>query len=299
MTIQSDGQYNGPPVTVNQLHDGSWFLNYRYGTSHTIVLGLATQTSTDQGVTWTTASRNTGALTYDVYLQTTPAGNLLTTFDTVGGQQTYSRSVDNGVTWSPISSFSPVPNGYFVTKAFAVGTDMYMVSYNSGSAWMWKSGNDGVTWTRLGEIDQPGETQTSETGACRMGDGRIIAISRATTNAATFAHFSSDLGVTWTAAQDYTSKLGVLSLPQVLMWQGKVVVVGRSYPTRALVVYASADNGVTWTAGLTLDSYSGLAQDGGYCWPLVMDDGRLFVVYYANSTNPAKPDIKSLKIRLN
>jgi hypothetical protein len=34
-----------------------------------------------------------------------------------------------------------------------------------------------------------------------------------------------------------------------------------------------------------LDTYTGQIIDGGYCWPLLIRIGKVFVVYYADSHN--------------
>ena len=62
-------------------------------------------------------------------------------------------------------------------------------------------------------------------------------------------------------------------------------------------MFASYDGGPTFTDRTVLDTYT--AIDGGYCFPLLRSDGTVFVIYYADSNNLEKPDIKSLVLHWN
>jgi hypothetical protein len=63
-----------------------------------------------------------------------------------------------------------------------------------------------------------------------------------------------------------------------------------------LVAFVSYDNGQTFQFGTVLDTYTGEIIDGAYSWPMLLPDGKLFVVYYADSHNLRQPDIKSLRL---
>ena len=58
------------------------------------------------------------------------------------------------------------------------------------------------------------------------------------------------------------------------------------YP-HEFVVFSSHDGGMTLGDRTVLDTYSGQIIDGSYCWPLLMRNGKVFVVYYADSHNSA------------
>lgn len=64
------------------------------------------------------------------------------------------------------------------------------------------------------------------------------------------------------------------------------------------MAFVSYDGGHRFGNGTVLDDYTGLFIDGGYCWPMLMADGRVFVVYYADSKNLRLPDIKSLTLEV-
>jgi hypothetical protein len=298
--ITSNEFYNGPPVTVNQLHDGRWLLVYRHGISHVVTTGKVTRISDDQGASWGPESVDSSPHpVYDVYVRTTPLGNLLSSLDMPGGQL-YNRSTDDALTWSSPVPFDQNPGGYFVTLGFSDNTNAFMADYDAhGSAFFWESTDDGVTWTRLSEIHHADEAAITETGVAKMENGSLIAVSRDNINTNTYLHFSDDMGKTWGDAQDYTSQLGTLSLPQVMAVGSRILLLGRDHSQKQLVLFVSTDLGKTFTNRIVLDTYFGEPSDGGYCWPMLMDDGRVFVAYYANdAANLGHPNIKSLKIRL-
>jgi hypothetical protein len=108
--------------------------------------------------------------------------------------------------------------------------------------------------------------------------------------------------VTWGSQIDYTSQVGVLQLPQLIQVGKALLLFGRQYDSdtdpHEFVVFASFDSGMTFTDRTVLDTYLGQVIDGGYCWPLLMSDGKVFVVCYADSHNLRQPDIKSLVLQL-
>jgi hypothetical protein len=114
---------------------------------------------------------------------------------------------------------------------------------------------------------------------------------------------SDDSGETRCTQIDYTSQIGVLQAPQLLQVRNALLLFGRQWDyvklPHELVVFASYDGGSTFTDRTVLDTYTGLAIDGGYCSPLLRSDGKIFVVYYADSNNLQKPDIKSLVLHWN
>lgn len=277
--------------------DSKFLLTYRYGTTHVNSLGNVARVSQDGGLTWGAETIYNVTAPYDVYVRRTPLNNLLSTFDGVGGQHQYNRSNDCAITWSSPQLFSPDPNGFFVTIGFTYQGVGYMVDYEvSGDVHLWQTNDDGYTWSRISNIRQSGDPAISETGICRMPDGRLLAISRNPT--ATYAHFSSDMGVTWGASQDYTSQLGVIDLPQLVVLRGVVVLIGRDHTKKQLVMFSSLDNGATFQDRAVIDYWTGLPTEGGYSWPQVLDDSRIFIAYYCDSRGTVHPDIKSAVVKV-
>jgi hypothetical protein len=113
------------------------------------------------------------------------------------------------------------------------------------------------------------------------------------------------MGVTWGPLISLVSQVGVIHLPQLIQVGPALALLGREtlgipgvqppytvgYP-RQLVAFVSYDNGQTFQYGTVLDTYTGRLFDGGYCWPMQLSNGQLFVVYYADSHNLQLPDIK-------
>jgi hypothetical protein len=175
---------------------------------------------------------------------------------------------------------------------------MYAAGYDElGNATFWFSADDGYTWTKLSTINQLGDASINETGIAKIGSSTLLAISRDTVNTNTWGHISQDMGLTWGTQIDYTPQIGVLELPQLLRIQNALLLFGRNANANELLVFASYDGGKTFTDRTVLDTYTGENIDGGYSWPLLRRDGKIFVVYYADSEGLREPDIKSLILK--
>lgn len=300
LTITADGAYNGAAVSVNQRQDGSWELMYYTGTSHTVQTGLVSKISVDQGTSWgpeVIPQQTNANLTHGVYMMRTPAGNLSAVADNAPSDS-FARSTDSGANWSPQTQFSPTSAGGFNTIGYNSAGIMYRATYLSGNAFLWKSTDDGVSFTRLSQITSGGDPAVTETGVAKTPSGLVIAVSRDSgANTNTYVHFSSDNGVTWGASIDYTSQLGVLNLPQIIQVSNRLLLLARDATTKQLVSFISNDNGTTFVNRFVLDTYTNGFNDGGYCWPLVMDDGRVYVAFYAAKGGVAKPNIYGLKLK--
>jgi hypothetical protein len=306
--ITSDGMYNGPTVTVNEKADGSWLLTYYKGDSHAIHTAVVSRVSMDQGRTWSEEALHTPVYDTDfgVYVRRTPLGNLSSDADRLPDQPAYNRSTDDGASWSAYTSFNTATGSSFSNLAFIDGDRMYMTNYryaaelgDGTSAFFWVSLDDAGSWNEIGAIRAIGEPGISETAVCKLPSGRIFALSRDSgTNTSTYVHFSDDMGATWEGVIDYTDQVGVIQLPQVLVVGSKVVLFGRDFERRQLVAFISDDNGVTFKDRTVLDTYAGKVADGGYCWPMLMHDGRIFVAYYAAADDLGTPEIRSVKVRV-
>lgn len=296
-TITADGMYNGPGGSVVSLPDGDYLLGYSKGTTHTNTTNIVFRRSTDKGVSW---SSETAYPVYATpiprYLARTSGGKVFGVDNTSPGVAGYTRSAD-GVTWAGYTNSS----AWFVTLPVLDGADMYEVSYHTttpsgNTADLWKSSDDGLTWTFVSTLRSGADAGVNETGIIKIGTNGLMAVSRSDSGTATYVKLSGDMGVTWGPQLDYTSQLGVLNLPQLLNVGKGILLLGRG-SGNTLVGFTTNDNGVTFVGRTVLDTYTGTSIDGGYCWPLLLADGRVFVSYYADSNGLQKPDIKSLKIR--
>jgi hypothetical protein len=307
--ITADGMYNGAG-SVAKLSDGAWFLTYGKGTSHIGETEQASRISTDQGKTWSPEVTQPVALAtpayslpYGKYVRDTPQGYLSSVADDPI-VPVFNRSTDDGTNWSAYTSFGFPTNGGVSTMAFFDGLDMYMTAYfpdagigAGNSAFLLKSSDDGITWSMVSAIRAIGDAAINETGVCKVGPTRIMAISRSDSETATYVKFSDDMGLTWGPQIDYTSQVSVLQLPQILNMGSFLVLVARDGRHNRMVGFTSNDNGLTFEGKIVLDTYTGNYIDGGYSWLLPMNDGRVFVTFYSDTNNLQKPDIKSVKLR--
>lgn len=300
--ITADGMYNGVSNSVIRIASGLLVAYYK-GTNHTTPTSVGWKTSSDNGLTWSAEQLNTpyygGPFYWNNHVM--PGGTLLSsgTIDATITHKGYWLSTNGGVSWSAPVSFSTV----FTTRGYKVGSVAYCAGEGASlidgadSSFLWKSVDDGVTWTQVSEIRNAGEPAQTETGVCLMPNGNIIAVSRddgADTN--TYVHFSTDGGLTWGPVQDYTSQLGALALPQVINLGTVLMLTARQSNQFQVSMYLSYDNGVTWSSKIVLDTYSTSNINGGYTCPLVLDSTRVLVTYSADCTYPSDPDIKSVVI---
>jgi hypothetical protein len=315
--IVSDGMYNAFPSVV-EAANGEWVLGYRKTTGHVVPGAGVLRRSRDQGATW---SEEVAYFDVLPLLARTPNGDLLNIrfkSDKDGGTEGVpaSRSTDNGLSWSPFlfldEPISISGTGAFPTALVTVDSSLYGANYgpspyrdDGNSSTLWTSDDDGLTWRKLSEIRQSAlEPGFNETAIAFLADLSFLAVMRSDGGNATYARVSTDMGLTWGSLRDITAQVGVLQLPQ-LTWLGDVLLLtGRqaigiankhtsaSY-TRQVVAYLSWDGGKTWREGSVVQSYSGSFIDGGYTWTLPLDQERVFLVYYADTYNQRRPDIKS------
>lgn len=308
--IQSDGTYNGAPGVV-ELPNGDWLLAYGKGTEHVKITSIASRRSHDRGVTWgPEVVEPFYDATFGPHLTRTPNGQVLSSTgkknESLLNGAAYNRSVD-GTIWSGFTFYDNPVSDTIATPTVSVidGSDLYSASYGPShvgtgtGAFLWKSTDDGLTWTKQSEIRAAGEPVINETAIAKVGPGRLLAISRAD-DGNTYGHFSEDMGLTWGPLISYTSQVGILELPQLIQVGTTLVLFGREdfFFTTQLVAFVSYDGGNTFRHGTVLDRYLNNPVDGGYCWPMLLPDQKMFVVHYSDTLGLHLPDIKSLMLTL-
>lgn len=300
----STSTYNQDPAVV-ETSNGDYLLSYNVGPDHVTTNFHVLRRSPDKGARWTLEVDQWNATTPDPTLARAPlSGDILVSFVKLNLEgmagAAYARSKDRGFTWSTFTFFdNPVNNTYSTPTRYLIdGLNMYAAGYDElGNATFWFSADDGYTWTKLSTINQLGDASINETGIAKIGSSTLLAISRDTVNTNTWGHISQDMGLTWGTQIDYTPQIGVLELPQLLRIQNALLLFGRNANANELLVFASYDGGKTFTDRTVLDTYTGENIDGGYSWPLLRRDGKIFVVYYADSEGLREPDIKSLILK--
>ncbi len=301
----TDNSYNGFPGVVDA-RGGNYLLSYKKGTGHTNSPWVILRHSSDSGATWGPELFQWNTTSFDPTLARTPSqGALLIEFGKLDSSGTsgaaYARSSDEGFSWGAFTFFDSPPDNTSLTPTLYLidGLTMYAAGYGlladgSNDVSLWVSTDDGYTWVKMSTIRQAGDAGINETSIAKVGPTTLLAVSRDDANTNTWAHFSNDMGFTWGTQIDYTPQVGVLQDPQLLQTKPALLMFGRDPAANQLVVFASIDGGQTFTHRTILDTYTGRSIDGGYCWPILRGDGRVFVVYYADSEGLQLPDIKSL-----
>ena len=317
--IESDGMYNGFPG-VAQAANGDFVLTYKKGLGHVNSPLVVLRRSSDAGTTWSPEVVYFNSSQPDPALIRTPLGALIIAFgkpDENGlDAGAYTRSIDNGVTWGPFTFFEDPPTDTLgVAPSLNVGPTMYGAGYgpygeDAGDApSLWSSSDDGFNWIKLSGLRQPGDPGLNETAIVQTASNTLFAMMRADDNLNTYGRLSRDMGVSWGPLRSYTSQVGVLQAPEMVQAGPALILMGREtiaipgvqpantkgYP-RQLVAFVSYDGGLTFGYGTVLDTYTGEQIDGGYSWPMLLASGQVYVVYYADSHNLQKPDIKSLTL---
>jgi hypothetical protein len=225
--ITSDGLYNSTPA-VAEAANGDWVLTYRKGTAHVNDPLVILRRSRDQGETWDPEVAYFDTSGPDPALVRTPCGDLLIQFvkldqNSIAGAA-YSRSTDNGLTWGTFDFFTQPANqtSAFGTSLFSQGSTIYGVGYGpatfdtNSSPFFWQSEDDGVTWTKISEMRNPGDPGLNETSVMQNGSNSLFALMRADDSVNTYGRDSSDQGRSWGPLRSYTSQLGVIQDPMLL-----------------------------------------------------------------------------------
>lgn len=317
--IESDSMYNAFPGLA-QAANGDFVLSYKKGSDHVNSPLVILRRSSDGGATWSPEVVLADTSVPDPGLARTPLGDLVITFGKLNQNgetgAAYGRSTDNGLTWGTFTFFdNPLTDTLVVDPLLNIGATMYGAGYGpyaGGTGYaptVWSSDDDGLTWTKLSELRQPGDPGLDETALAQTAPNTLFAMMRADDNLDTFGRYSSDLGMTWGPLISYTSQIGVLQAPEVIQAGPALILMGRANTAipgvqpsntiacpRQLVAYVSYDGGQTFGYGAVLDTYTGQQIDGGYSWPILLRNGQIYVVYYADSHNLREPDIKALTL---
>ena len=235
--IESDGMYNGFPG-VAQAANGDFVLAYKKGVSHVNSPFVVLRRSTDAGTTWSPEVVYFDSSQPDPALIRTPLGAMLMALgkadqngDAAGA---YSRSADNGLTWSPFAFFADPPRDVVgVAPSLNVGQMMYGTGYGAAASGigftpsLWLSADDGFTWTKLSELREPGDPGLNETAIAQTAPYTLFAMMRADDSLKTYGRYSSDMGANWGPLISYTSQVGVLQAPMMVQAGSGLILMGR------------------------------------------------------------------------
>ena len=199
------------------------------------------------------------------------------------------KSTDGGRTWScykssfnggPNSSFEILSDGTFVAARAPDPKNPAQVS-------VYKSRDEGRTWEKIADIDNPAELPTRYADTlCKLKDDTLLLPIESRLDhsvAPTYVHRSTDAGRTWGGPEGRMSGAGLLGgccaetmiapmasgrLLAVIRYHGGVVP---PWPVIALKsAYAATDSRIGWASGTRHPWYKTLfladSEDGGKTW---------------------------------
>ena len=147
-----------------------------------------------------------------------------------------------------------------------------------------ESSDGGRTWTKVGEIANPGDgVRVGETALYLAGDGRLVSFLRSNHSGYLFTSESSDVGRTWSHPQQrdiFGHPFHPLPLGDGLIF----LAYGHRrdpFGIRARVLRESDLSPVDIGEIVLRDD--GANQDLGYPWSVRLDDRRVLTVYYFNT----------------
>jgi photosystem II stability/assembly factor-like uncharacterized protein len=195
-------------------------------------------------------------------------------------------SKDGGETWTPPRYLQPesggMGNGSAIQLAngdIAWATQVIFEGDDFHSAGVFLSDDSGDTFELAAVIkaDHP----LHETTIAQLPSGRLIAASRCECD----IYWSDDGGRTWT--DPVPVGVDLFDPHLLLMPNGVLTCFHGSYDFGGLYVILSPDGGQTWHGPGERHGYAVDPSVYGYCHPMVLPDGTVYVVYLHTGGHPA------------
>jgi hypothetical protein len=317
ITVSSPAYQNHPEVLVTartaerntyfpsvaKTHDGRLLVAYYDSPEHVSRQGrISAVESRDNGQTWSPPRviLDTPLDDRDPSLTVTRAGRLLLSYfardyDSSKGRVFVARSGDDGTTWSePVRVESMLDDVATSSKIVeADNGDLLIPLYGSigdgvnSQVTIARSADGGRTWPRAQEIAVAAAADTNfSEPALAVADQRLLVLMR--TDGFARETRSSDGGRSWSppasigmAAQSSELDLmpGQPALTAVHLWADWSHRWGDSRPTVAQTIRWRAADAIPAFGEPTV-LYNSNCDDAGYPSGVVLDDGRLFIVFY-------------------
>lgn len=196
-------------------------------------------------------------------------GSTVFSYSTAPSYGYFSRSVDDGVTWSSLPfklNSGSTSSGDMVHKFMSLGDDKYLVLFNGG--WASYSDDGGATWSGLPRGLNSGSENNHPLHSLVVGETVIVLFAQG------WAARSTDSGATWSALpRGLIPTGGPTGNPDLAVASGSAIVV--SYET--LGDFRSTDGGATWSQ---IDLGYGPYDAARYLYPL--GGGKWFSYGYSS-----------------
>jgi len=244
-------------------------------------------TSADQGLTWSRPGTLVDTEQDDRHptILELDDGTLLCTFFEyrlprgTGGGAKYMLSKDAGKTWtepwSPHPGASGFGNGSAIllkdgTVAWAIG-GKYDPEHEHTSTGIFRSSDRGETFELAAVVRT--DHDLYEATIAELPDGRVVAMARREGD----TYWSEDGGRTWT--EPVVTGIELYDPHLLMMPNGVLACFHGSYKAGGIRVILSRDAGRTWHGPGDLYGYSVDASVYGYCHPMLLADGSVYLVY--------------------
>ena len=308
--------------------NGGLLLFYRVGTTHARdYSAIAMRTSGDDGASWSPErilhrDPDKRRSAHNPVALVTRSGRVLLWTSSFGFQERprkkdrcyWAWSDDHGETWSQFTVFDSdptrgtyyVPDAVLTSEGILAGGITFPPS-GVGNAYtvIWRSGDDGRTWSVRSMLTLPSENLGDEVTLMETEPGTILCLLRArlqpgaTHKKAIYRLWSEDGGRTWSQRENIYSMLDcILQRPFLTrLDRSTLLLSGRDFARKKIVVYISTDNGRTFGHRHELDHFTG---DGGYTSAVRLSSRRALMAYYSDSASAeSKPDIKQVVLTLS
>jgi predicted neuraminidase len=189
-------------------------------------------------------------------------------------------SRDDGATWSapehlPAGIYGPIRAKPLVLPDGLIVSGTSVESYQSWSAWIERSSDNGKTWTRHGPITVPG-SGIIQPVVVPMGGRHLRVYARSQMGKICVAD-SSDNGITWSEAHPIDLPNPNAGIDVVKLRDGRLVMIYNHTPTgRSPLNLAVSRDGDHWTSFQALET-----DPGEYSYPAMIQgsDGNLHITY--------------------
>lgn len=232
--------------------------------------------STDGGLTWTGV--DAGGISGDGTWRSVSYGNGVWVAVGDGDPYRAMRSTDDGLNWSPLTSFEAI-DWYEVATD---GNGVWVAVANTGTNRVRRSTDDGATWTALGSA---AGVESSDWQSVAYGAGLWVAVADSGTNQV----MTSADGATWTARAAAENSYWT----SVAYGDGVWVAVGATVFSRDQVM--TSTDGETWTARTEAANrnWVSVATDGNGAWVAVAGNDRGDTDRVMLSPEPSRPSSNS------